>query len=140
MSKLTIKTYAFTLDCKEPKELAAFYAKMLQWDVVYSDEHFAVIGPGGVQQGAYPGIMFQQNEQYQPPFWPEEPEMQQQMAHMDFAVNDLEGAVEYAMQCGASVAKEQFSTDWRVMIDPEGHPFCLCNMKDLVESEHFALL
>ena len=65
---------------------------------------------------------------------------QQQMAHMDFAVNDLEKAVQYAMHCGAVVADKQFSDSWRVMLDPAGHPFCLCQMKSLIESGRFALL
>lgn len=34
--------------------------------------------------------------------------MQQQMAHLDFAVNDLEKAVQHAVRCGAAVAEEQF--------------------------------
>ena len=62
------------------------------------------------------------------------------MAHLDFAVNDLEKAVEYAVRCGASIANEQFSDDWRVMVDPAGHPFCLCKMKQVIESSSFALL
>ncbi|HGL6486749.1 TPA: VOC family protein, partial [Clostridioides difficile] len=40
---------------------------------------------------------------------PEKPESQQQMAHMDFAVNDLEEAVQYAIHCGATIAEEQFT-------------------------------
>lgn len=42
--------------------------------------------------------------------------MQQQMAHLDFAVNDLEKAVQHAVRCGAAVAEEQFSDAWRVML------------------------
>ena len=72
--------------------------------------------------------------------WPEKPEAQQQMAHLDFAVNNLEEAVQYAIQCGATMAEEQFSDSWRVMIDPSGHPFCLCYMKPVFKSPHFALL
>ena len=71
--------------------------------------------------------------------WPEKPEAQQQMAHLDFAVNNLEEAVHYAIHCGATIAEEQFSDSWRVMIDPAGHPFCLCQMKPIFESPHFAL-
>ncbi|AUA29227.1 hypothetical protein HMPREF3081_09735 [Clostridium sp. HMSC19D02] len=71
---------------------------------------------------------------------PEKPESQQQMAHMDFAVKDLEEAVQYAIHCGATIAEEQFTDDWRVMIDPAGHPFCLCQMKSIMESSHFSLL
>ena len=45
------------------------------------------------------------------------------MAHLDFAVNDLEKAVQHAINCGATMAAEQFSEGWRVMFDPAGHPF-----------------
>lgn len=33
---------------------------------------------------------FSAKSEYCPPVWPEEPGVQQQMAHLDFAVNDLE--------------------------------------------------
>jgi len=62
------------------------------------------------------------------------------MAHLDFAVNDLEKAVSHAVNCGAIVADTQYSNEWRVMLDPAGHPFCLCEMKALMESPHFGLL
>jgi hypothetical protein len=58
------------------------------------------------------------NSEYKPPVWPEEPEAQQQMAHIDVAVNDLEKAVQYAIHCGATIADEQFTNNWRVMLDP----------------------
>lgn len=77
---------------------------------------------------------------YQPPVWPEAIESQQQMAHLDFAVDNLEKAVSYAIECGAVMAGEQFSDGWKVMLDPAGHPFCLCQMKELMDSAHFELL
>lgn len=132
--------YSFTVDCKEPYELAKFYAKLLNWEIPYHNEEYACIGAPGIEQGVYPGITFQRNTEYIPPVWPEKPEAQQQMAHLDFAVNDLEKAVQYAIQCGATIAEEQFSDGWRVMFDPAGHPFCLCQMKEIIESPHFALL
>jgi predicted enzyme related to lactoylglutathione lyase len=138
--ELKIKMNSFTLDCKDPHELAKFYATLLQWEIPFHDEEYVIVGAPGTNQGAYPGITFQRNPEYKPPVWPEEPEAQQQMAHIDFAVNDLEKAVEYAIHCGATVADEQFSDDWRVMFDPAGHPFCLCQMKHIFESTHFALL
>lgn len=137
---LTIKLYALTLDCTDPYALATFYAELLGWEIPYHDAEFACLGAPGAAQGAYPGIMFQRNPVYKPPVWPEEPDAQQQMAHLDLAVNDLEKAVRHAVHCGASVAEKQFSDDWRVMLDPAGHPFCLCPMKDVIESAGFALL
>jgi len=138
--ELKIKMYALTLDCEDPHKLAKFYAALLKWDLPFYDEENVVIGPPGTNQGAYPCITFKRNPEYKPPVWPEKPEAQQQMAHIDFAVNDLEKAVQYAVHCGATIANEQFSDDWKVMIDPAGHPFCLCHMKSIFESSHFALL
>lgn len=137
---LKVKMYTFTMDCKEPYELAKFYAALLHWDIPYYDETYACIGAPGTGQGAYPGITFQGNPDYVPPVWPEEPGQQQQMAHLDFAVNDLEQAVQYAIQCGATVADQQFSDGWRVMRDPAGHPFCLCDMGAVFEGADFGLL
>lgn len=139
-NELKIKMYSFTVDCKEPYELAKFYAELLKWEIPFHDDTWACVGAPGTVQGAYPGILFQRNPDYQPPVWPDKPEAQQQMAHLDFAVNNLEEAVRYAIQCGAVMADEQFSDDWKVMLDPAGHPFCLCNMKPLFESGHLALL
>lgn len=137
---LKIKMNGFTLDCKNPYELAEFYAALLKWELPFQDEEYAIVAPPGTNQGAYPCITFQRNPEYQPPVWPEKPESQQQMAHIDFAVNDLEKAVQYAIQCGATIADKQFSDIWTVMLDPAGHPFCLCQMKHLFESPHFSLL
>lgn len=77
---------------------------------------------------------------YRPPVWPDEPDKQRQMAHLDFAVNEFEKAVSYAESCGAEKAAQQFSDVWTVMLDPGGHSFCLCLMKSVMESEYFALL
>ena len=138
--ELKIKMYSFTVDSKDPHELAKFYAELLKWETLLIDEEYAIVYPPGTLQGAYPGITFQRNLEYKPPVWPQEPEAQQQMAHLDFAVNDLKKAVQYAIHCGATIADEQFSDNWRVMLDPAGHPFCLCQMKSMIESTSFALL
>lgn len=138
--ELKIKLYAVTLDCENPYELAKFYADLLQWEIPFFDDEYACVGAPGMNQGAYPGITFQKNPEYKPPVWPLEPEAQQQMAHIDFAVNDLKKAVQYALHCGATIADEQFSDSWTVMFDPAGHPFCLCQMQSVFESPHFALL
>lgn len=137
--ELRIKMSAFTLDCTDPLALAKFYAALLKWEIPFHDDNYAVVGAPGASQSAYPGITFQKNPTYMPPVWPEEPGAQQQMAHIDFAVNDLEQAVEYAVGCGAKVADNQFSDHWTVLFDPAGHPFCLCELKHVFESADFAL-
>lgn len=139
-NKCSIKLYAFTVDCKNPDKLANFYARLLGWEVMFGNEEYTLIGPPGSDQGSYPCITFQKNPAYLPPVWPAEPQEQQQMAHLDFAVNDLEKAVNHAVQCGATIAEKQFSDGWRVMLDPAGHPFCLCFMGHIFETPSFGLL
>lgn len=104
--ELKIKMYAFTVDCKEPYELAKFYADLLKWEIVFNDDDYACVGAPGTEQGAYPGITFQKNTDYQPPVCRAEPDAQQTMAHLDFAVNDLEKSVQYAIACGATPASQ----------------------------------
>lgn len=137
--ELSIKMSAFTLDCTDHLALANFYAALLKWEVPFHDDYYAVASAPGASQGAYPGITFQKNPAYLPPVWPEEEGAQQQMAHLDFAVNDLKQAVAYAVGCGAKIAEKQFSDHWTVMLDPAGHPFCLCELKHVFESADFAL-
>lgn len=139
MSNPIIKFYAVTIDCREPQKLADFYAKLLGWTVPYADSDYACLGAPNAAQGEYPGLTFQRNTDYIPPVWPEEYNKQQTMEHLDFAVDDIEKAVEHAKACGAVCADMQFSDDWRVMLDIEGHPFCLVGMKPLIDSEGFAL-
>ena len=138
--ELKIKMYAFTLDCKEPQELAKFYATLMNWEVMVLNDNFTCVYAPGSKHGGYPMLLFQRNTDYVPPVWPEEPKAQQQMAHLDFAVSDIKKAVEHAVACGARVSQQQFSDSWTVMFDPVGHPFCLCEMKSLMESPDFALL
>ena len=65
--------------------------------------------------------------EYIPPVWPEEPAKQQKQMHFDFQVDDLSYAVEEAIKLGATKAVAQYGGEHFVtMIDPEGHPFCLC--------------
>lgn len=121
-----IKLLQFMLDCKEPHRLAEFYAALLGWKIVFETEAYAGVSMPDAVQGVSPCIAFQRNAAYLPPVWPEEPDAQQQMAHLDFAVTDLQEAVRHAVHCGAVPAEKQFSDSWTVMLDPAGHPFCLC--------------
>jgi len=140
MADVRIKWQAVMIDSKEHIKLAHFYAKLLDWTVVFDNEEYAGIAPRDTKYGQYPGISFQYNPDYLPPVWPAHEGNQQAMEHLDFAVDDLNAAVEHAIACGARKAETQYSPEeWIVMQDPEGHPFCLCENKWLLNSEDFAL-
>ena len=47
--------------------------------------------------------------------------------HFDFQVPNVPEAVAYAESIGARKAAEQYGgEDFVTMLDPDGHPFCLC--------------
>jgi len=47
------------------------------------------------------------------------------MMHLDIAVDDLDEAVVWALEAGATLAEHQPQDQVRVLLDPAGHPFCL---------------
>jgi predicted enzyme related to lactoylglutathione lyase len=77
--------------------------------------------------------MFIEEEGYISPVWPEENTLQQKQMHFDFQVPDVAAAVEYAISLGAIKAASQFGgSKFITMIDPAGHPFCLCSKDNVV--------
>jgi hypothetical protein len=57
--------------------------------------------------------------------WPSQSGEQTMMMHLDIGVADLESGVLWAIQQGARLADHQPQDGVRVMIDPDGHPFCI---------------
>lgn len=120
-SRPAIQIGGINFDCRDPEALAAFYGRLLGWEVTWRDHDYVVLGnpTGG------PNLSFQEYDDYRPPVWPEQPGEQWKMTHLDMKVDDLEAAAAYAIACGARLADHQGKTDLRVMLDPAGHPFCL---------------
>lgn len=123
-----MKLGAIVMDCGNADALADFYAEFLGWvkSVQNTPEDRWVI----VNDPAWKStpIVFQEIAEYQPPAWPAEAGRQQQMMHLDFYVGSREELAEksrHAERCGAKMAPTQFSDDWRVFLDPAGHPFCI---------------
>jgi catechol 2,3-dioxygenase-like lactoylglutathione lyase family enzyme len=110
------------LDTPDPPALARFYSALLGWPAKHDDDGgWSTVHPGeGV---AYLG--FHRNPDYVRPVWPPQPGQQQMMLHLDFEVSDLAQAVGSAVELGATEAEFQPQDDVRVMLDPDGHPFCL---------------
>ncbi|NOX28443.1 MAG: VOC family protein [Actinobacteria bacterium] len=108
------------LDCPDPLALAEFYISFAGGRIrTESSEHqwVRVRMPGGVDLG------FQGDPDYVAPDWPDGGPQQ---AHLDFDVTDLDDAEAALLRIGAAKASVQPSPDdWRVMLDPAGHPFCI---------------
>jgi predicted enzyme related to lactoylglutathione lyase len=127
------------LDCSEQDFalMLDFYARFFGWEVTagcvapagctHEGDHWACLeSPAGGTT-----ISVQSERWYQPPVWPEAAGGQTKMMHLEIAVDDVATAVRRAVAAGARQAHHQ-PTDrdpqqLRVMVDPAGHPFCLCN-------------
>jgi len=107
-------------DCLKANDLANFYGRLTGWrKEIESDEWAALRTPEGIL------LVFQSVEDYMPPVWPWKNGEQQQMAHIDFKVENLKEAEELALKYGATKSDVQYYSTSTVMFDPAGHPFCL---------------
>ncbi|WP_134774021.1 VOC family protein [Ornithinimicrobium flavum] len=131
-SRPRIQATSVSLSTPHPRRLARFYADLLGVEVARSE------GPregepaeaGWAQLRAAAGatgmtINLEWDPHFVRPVWPSTPGEQQPQAHLDLAVDDLEQAQAWALACGASTHPHQPQQDVRVMVDPDGHPFCL---------------
>ncbi len=119
-----------TLDAGDPIALAEFYERLLGWPIVRregpgpdkpSSDGWAMLrSPTGEHK-----IEVQWEPHYRPPVWPGVEGEQLMMMHLDIGVADLDAATTWALAQGAWLAEHQPQQGVRVMLDPEGHPFCL---------------
>jgi predicted enzyme related to lactoylglutathione lyase len=112
---------AVTLDCAEPKKLAAFYHEITGWEIQYAEDEYAAVGNGDTS------IYFGRVPERKPAEWPS-PDKQ---FHFDFRVPDVAKAAEEYVALGATRPEFQpgiteEGTRWIVLQDPEGHLLCLC--------------
>ena len=130
---LRMDVTSVTIGAAAPRDLAAFYARMLGWTVTGSDPArageppeagWAQIQPPAGQDG--PALNFEYEAAgYARPVWPSAPGHPQTQEHLDIAVSDLTDTVAWAVEAGATLADFQPQDDVRVLFDPAGHPFCL---------------
>jgi len=115
-------TYTSTvLDAPDARELAAFYQRLLGWEIEQEEDDWVVIRSAD-DSGR---LAFQTESAYVRPVWPAKPGDQQMQMHLDIKVDDLEAAGAHAVAVGAVLADFQPQDDVRVFLDPVGHPFCL---------------
>jgi catechol 2,3-dioxygenase-like lactoylglutathione lyase family enzyme len=99
--------------------MAAFYSAVLGLPVTDDDPEWTEIAlSGGIV------LAFQQAPDHIPPVWPSA-EHPQQM-HLDLSVTDMDLAEQQVLALGARKHEHQPGRNFRVYLDPAGHPFCLC--------------
>lgn len=113
---------SISIDCPDPDALVGFYCDLLGLREVFATPDRDVVCLGSDEPG--PVLSLMRVDTYVAPSWPGGPQLQQM--HLDLAAEDLERDVAAAEALGARQAEQQPSPhQWRVMLDPVGHPFCL---------------
>ncbi|MGJ6979167.1 VOC family protein [Aestuariimicrobium soli] len=124
MSTPITQLMAFTIDTPDAAKSATFYAELTGGEVTGNYPEYGVASAAVFGQT----FNFQGVADYTRPEWPDQAHPQQ--FHLDFRVDDLDAAVAHATSLGATEAEHQPAAElggsWRVMLDPDGHPFCLC--------------
>ncbi|NUR71007.1 MAG: VOC family protein [Hamadaea sp.] len=128
MAIVTLRTV--NLDCSDAHAMARFYGGLLGWEPTYTEPDWVLMrDPGGAT-----GLSFQRTPDFVQPTWPEQPDRQQKMIHLDLKVEPADGqdeqaalaeAVALALSLGGTLAEPQDRADLRVVLDPSGHPLCL---------------
>jgi hypothetical protein len=109
MAAPRIRISAAVLDSADPRSLATFYEQLLGWTRTVDEparpgnppaDGWVMLRPptGGT------GLSFQYVLHYQRPARPAASDKQQMMLHLDIAVDDLDVAVDYARDLGATLA------------------------------------
>jgi catechol-2,3-dioxygenase len=112
---------AVVLDCPDPRALADFYRGLVGGEVTDTEDDWV-----DLRDGAQVLLSFQRADRYEPPDWPSAERGQQ--FHIDVTVEDVEQAERDVLALGATKTALQPGEEenWRVYLDPAGHPFCLC--------------
>ena len=106
------------IDCPDAAALATFYGEVLGYQVDIIGDDWADV------RSENQCFSFQQVADYTPPVWPGQGTPQQM--HLDVIVEDLDAAEKAVLALGATKPEHQPGETFRVLLDPAGHPFCLC--------------
>jgi hypothetical protein len=108
---------SLTVDARDPRALARFWAAALAWPVVFESDDEVLIAPFEERrEGLYP-VLFNRND---------DRKSAKNRWHFDLAPTDQAAEVARLESLGARRADiGQGDVEWVVMADPEGNEFCV---------------
>lgn len=110
-------TFSCILDCRDPRRLAEFWTKAIDYREAAQIGAYTILAP---REGHGPELVLQ--------LVPEAKTAKNRM-HLDFPVDQLDVAAERLMSFGARRLQpdvvEEVGYRWVVMADPEGNEFCI---------------
>jgi predicted enzyme related to lactoylglutathione lyase len=109
---MALKPGMVTIDCADPRSLAAFWTEAAGYRVAADYQVFMVLDGDGVSLG------LQQVA---------EPRSGKNRVHIDWRTDNREKEVERLVELGATVLGEHEvpGLRWTVLADPEGNEFCV---------------
>lgn len=105
--------YQIVVDCREPRTLVRFWARLLGGDPVDGAHGWSYVEPPGFARLAFQPV-------------PESKAVKNRL-HLDIAVDDIEAAATEAVGLGSARVGETETDDqgsFQSMLDPEGNEFC----------------
>ncbi len=132
MARPRLQVTSVTIGTPQPSRLADFYARLLSRPVTTDDPPV----PGDPDRGGWaqirppegepgPTLNFEFERHFAAPAWPATDGGQIATQHLDIRVDDLDASLAWALDQGARLADHQPQDAVRVLLDPDGHPFCL---------------
>jgi hypothetical protein len=132
---MALRWYTTVIDSTDPRSLAAWWAKALEWQTVYEADDEAVIIPGWVTpevdadtpwEQVGPGLVFVSV--------PEKKQTKNRL-HIDLAPHtsqDRDAEIARLEELGARRIDVGQGGDvtWTVLADPEGNEFCVLSSRD----------
>jgi predicted enzyme related to lactoylglutathione lyase len=115
---MSVSVVCVTVDCRDPRRVAEFWAEVLDWRVAHVTDDGAVVEAPGRDQPYLEFIVVP------------EPKTLKNRVHLGLSTAELDQQIERLVAMGAEVAwEEKFPPEWpyrNVMLrDPEGNEFCL---------------
>jgi predicted enzyme related to lactoylglutathione lyase len=107
--------YALVIDCRDPRQLARFWAAALGQQVLWESDDEVIVGAAG---DAYPGLCF---------LAVPGGKAGKNRLHIDLNPDDQAAEVQRLLALGARHAEVGQGPDvsWVVLADPEGNEFCV---------------
>ncbi|GAA2429875.1 VOC family protein [Streptomyces lavendulocolor] len=116
---MAVSLYQIAVDALDVPGLARFWARVLDWKVLYEDDQETVIG---ADVAALPGMVFVPVA---------DGKAVKNRLHLDLAPDDQAAEVERIIGLGARRVDVGQGDDvtWVVLADPEGNEFCVLRPK-----------
>ena len=118
VGRMSVSVVCVTVDCRDPKRVAEFWAEVLDWRVAHVTDKGAIVKAPDRRQPYLEFIVVP------------EPKTLKNRVHLGLSTAELNQQIERLVAMGAEVAwEETFPPEWPyrnvILRDPEGNEFCL---------------